>query len=94
MRHFFIQARHIFERFLIKKRGPAAHVVRVMATMHGIGEAAGIAAAEAVRRGTDVTAIPGEWVRSQIGYMAAGPDHGPLWDRPDPVFDHTPAGVS
>ena len=53
-----------------------------------------MAAAEAVRRGTDVTAIPGEWVRSQIGYMAAGPDHGPLWDRPDPVFDHTPAGVS
>ena len=72
----------------------ASAAVRVMATMHGIGEAAGIAAAEAVRRGTDVTAIPGEWVRSQIGYMAAGPDHGPLWDRPDPVFDHTPAGVS
>ena len=34
------------------------------------------------------------WVRGQIGYMSAGPDHGPLWDRPDPVFDHTPAGVS
>lgn len=71
----------------------AAAAVRVMATMHGIGEAAGIAAAEAVRRGTDVTAIPGEWVRSQIGYLHEGADHGPLWDRSHPVFDHTPAGV-
>jgi hypothetical protein len=72
----------------------AAAAVRVMATMHGIGEAAGIAAAEAVRRATDVTAIPGDWVRSQIGYMHEGPDHGPRWDRPEPVFDHTPAGMA
>jgi len=72
----------------------AAAAVRVMATMHGIGEAAGIAAAEAVRRGTDVTLIPGEWVRSQIGYLHRGADHGPLWDRPEPVFDHTPAGMA
>ena len=72
----------------------AAAAVRVMATMHGIGEAAGIAAAEARRRGVDVTQVPGEWVRSQLPYLAAGPDHGPLWDRGVAIFDHTPAGVS
>jgi hypothetical protein len=72
----------------------AAAAVRVMATMHGLGEAAGIAAAEASRRRVDVTAIPGEWVRSQITYLAEGPDHGPLWDRGAAVFDHTPAGLA
>ncbi len=72
----------------------AAAAVRVMATMHGIGEAAGIAAAEAVRTGTDVTQVSGEWVRSQIEYLHSGPDHGPLWDRGRPVFDHMPAGMA
>jgi hypothetical protein len=72
----------------------ASAAVRVMATMHGLGEAAGIAAAEARRRGVDVTAIPGEWMRSQISYMHGGADYGPLWNRPEPVFDHTPAGMA
>lgn len=72
----------------------AAAAVRVMATMHGLGEAAGIAAAEARRRGVDIALIPGEWVRSQIGYLHQGPDHGPLWDRGVAVFDHTPAGMA
>jgi hypothetical protein len=69
----------------------ASAAIRVMATMHALGEAAGIAAAEAIRRGTDLTAIPGEWVRSQIPYMQEGPDHSPLWNLPTPVFDHQPA---
>ena len=64
----------------------ASAAVRVMATMHGIGEAAGIAAAEAVKRGTDVTSIPGEWVRGQIPYLAQGADFGPPWNGPgDPA---------
>jgi hypothetical protein len=60
----------------------ASAAVRVMATMHGLGEAAGIAAAEAVRQGCDVTTVPGEWVREQIPYLTGGPDFGPPWDGP------------
>lgn len=59
----------------------AAAAVRVMATMHGIGEAAGIAAAEACAGREDVTAIPGEWVRTQVPYMAEGPDFGRPWNQ-------------
>lgn len=58
----------------------AAAAVRVMATMHGVGEAAGIAASEAVRRGVDIATIPGEWVRSQVGYMHEPPDYGVPWN--------------
>jgi hypothetical protein len=72
----------------------AAAAVRVMATMHGIGEAAGIAAAEATRAKQDVRTISGEWVRSQIPYMQERPDHSDLWDLANPVFDHLPAGVT
>ena len=57
----------------------ASAAVRVMATMHGIGEAAGIAAAEAVRRDMDVAHVSGEWVRAQIPYLAAPPDYDSLW---------------
>ncbi len=57
----------------------AAAAVRVMATMHAIGEAAGIAAAEAVASAKEVTAISGEWLRSQIDYMNEGPDYGSPW---------------
>jgi len=60
----------------------ASAAVRVMATMHGLGEAAGIAAAEAVQRDIVVAEIPGEWVRTQIPYLSAGPDFGPPWDGP------------
>ena len=65
----------------------AAAAVRVMATMHGIGEAAGIAAAHAAQTEEDVEKISGEWVRSQIPYMAEGPDFGPPWNV-------QPAGIS
>ncbi len=60
----------------------ASAAVRVMATMHGIGEAAGIAAAEAVRRGVDVVSIPGGWVRGEIPYLAQGVDYGSPWHGP------------
>lgn len=58
----------------------ASAAVRVMATMHGVGEAAGIASAEAAQTGQLVTAIPGEWVRSQIDYMDQPPDYGDPWN--------------
>lgn len=58
----------------------ASAAVRVMATMHATGEAAGIAASEATRTGTPVGEIPGEWVRSQIGYMSEAPDYGYPWN--------------
>ncbi|MCD8541013.1 MAG: FAD-dependent oxidoreductase, partial [Leadbetterella sp.] len=57
----------------------ASAAIRVMATMHGIGEAAGIAASEATRRKVPVTTVPGEWVRSQIPYMNEGPDFAEPW---------------
>lgn len=58
----------------------ASAAVRVMATMHGVGEAAGIASAESVRRKTDVILVSGEWVRSQIPYMEEAPDGGLPWN--------------
>ncbi|MBL9184029.1 MAG: FAD-dependent oxidoreductase [Verrucomicrobiaceae bacterium] len=60
----------------------AAAAVRVMATMHGIGEAAGIACARACEQGIDVADVTGEWVRTQIPYMHEGPDFGAPWQRP------------
>ncbi len=60
----------------------AAAAVRVMATMHGIGEAAGIACAQATVLGCDVTDISGEWVRSEIPYLSEGPDFGSPWHVP------------
>jgi hypothetical protein len=62
----------------------AAAAVRVMATMHGVGEAAGIAASEAVRREIDIANIPGEWVRSQVDYMREPPDYGVPWNNDEP----------
>lgn len=65
----------------------ASAAVRVMATMHAVGEAAGIAAAEAARTDTPVTEIPGEWVRSQIGYMDQLPDYGFPWNGIENVLE-------
>lgn len=59
----------------------AAAAVRVMATMHGVGEAAGIACARACEQGAAVADVPGEWVRTQIPYMSEGPDFGAPWQR-------------
>lgn len=58
----------------------AAAAVRVMATMHGIGEAAGIAAAAAAADGTSVQDVDGSWVRSRIPYMAEAPEYGYPWE--------------
>ncbi|MCE5180075.1 MAG: FAD-dependent oxidoreductase [Porphyromonadaceae bacterium] len=57
----------------------ASAAIRVMATMHGIGEAAGIAVAEAINNNWDVTAISGQWVKEQIPYLSQGPDFGLPW---------------
>lgn len=58
----------------------AAAAVRVMATMHGIGEAAGIASALAKGQDRDVMAISGDRVRSEIPYLHEPPDYGPPWN--------------
>ncbi|MGQ8335796.1 FAD-dependent oxidoreductase [Sunxiuqinia sp. A32] len=58
----------------------ASAAIRVMATMHGIGEAAGLAAAEAAKGHMDVIEISGEWLRDQISYMSEGPDFGFPWN--------------
>lgn len=62
----------------------ASAAVRVMATMHGIGEAAGIAAAEAVVGKMNVSDIDGAWVRSRIPYMNEAPEFGYPWE-PNPT---------
>lgn len=53
----------------------ASAAIRVMATMHGIGEAAGIAASS----GQDLQLVSGAWVRSQITYLHEGPDFNEPW---------------
>lgn len=58
----------------------AAAAVRVMATMHGIGEAAGIAAVAAFTKNIKIQDVDGEWVRSRIPYMSEGPEYGYPWE--------------
>jgi len=58
----------------------AAAAVRVMATMHAIGEAAGLAAAAAKEQDCDIMNIPGEHVRAEIPYLHEPPDFGPPWN--------------
>lgn len=58
----------------------ASAAVRVMATMHGLGEAAGIAAAEATKTNRDLNSIDGKWVRSQVDYMSELPDFNYPWN--------------
>jgi hypothetical protein len=60
----------------------ASAAVRVMATMHAIGEAAGIAAAEAAHKSKDINEISGAWVRTQLPYMNEGPDYNEPWTAP------------
>lgn len=59
----------------------AAAAVRVMATMHATGEAAGRAAAMAVAGGTDPATIDGSDVRRGIGYLDEPPAAGAPWDN-------------
>ena len=58
----------------------ANSAIRVMAVMHGIGEAAGLAAAEACDKGKDVNSISGELIRNKIPYMSEKPDFGYPWN--------------
>ena len=67
----------------------ASAAVRVMATMHGLGEAAGLAAALAIQQEIEVSKVSGEQVRSRITYIDEPPDHSGLWqpeNRATPVF--------
>lgn len=57
----------------------AQAAIRVMATMHGLGEAAGIAAAKAASENTDVHNVSGTWIRDQIPYMSEEPDYSDIW---------------
>ena len=57
----------------------AAAAIRVMATMHGLGQAAGIAAAEASKNHIAVNQVSGKWVREQIPYMEEAPDMEEPW---------------
>lgn len=58
----------------------AAAAVRVMATMHGIGEAAGAAASVAVNNKIPVTEVSGATIRALQEYMQRPPDFGKPWD--------------
>jgi hypothetical protein len=53
--------------------------VRVMATMTATGEAAGLAAAEALRRRCSPGEIDGRTVRAKLRYLDEGPDYDELW---------------
>lgn len=57
----------------------ASGAVRVMATMTGIGEAAGIAAASAAQEGLAAREVDTGWLRSQLPYIDDEPDFDPIW---------------
>ena len=58
----------------------ASAAVRVMATMHGLGEAAGIAAHLCLEQEIKVHGLDGRYVRNEIAYMNEGPDFDTLWE--------------
>jgi len=58
----------------------ASAAIRVMATMHGIGEAAGIALGIAKEQNLGVDQIDGSLIRLKIDYMNEGPDFDEVWD--------------
>ncbi|MEF3308654.1 FAD-dependent oxidoreductase [Paenibacillus sp. GYB004] len=58
----------------------ASAAIRVMATMTGIGEAAGIAASHAASRGIAAQEVDPQWLRSRLDYLSEGPDFDPLWN--------------
>lgn len=57
----------------------AAAAVRVMATMHGIGEAAGIAVGIAKEGNISLDELDGAFIRSRINYMNEAPDFDAVW---------------
>lgn len=62
----------------------AAAAVRVMATLHGTGEAAGLAAAMAAEGGVDPAMVDGRAVRERLGYLDQPPAAGLPWDNQGP----------
>lgn len=58
----------------------ASAAIRVMATMHGVGEAAGIAVHIAKNQNIGVDQVDGSQVRASINYMSEEPDFDDLWD--------------
>ena len=56
-----------------------AAAVRVMATMTGIGQAAGHAAAKIAKDSVHAAEVGGEWLRHELAYLDQGPDPDPLW---------------
>lgn len=57
----------------------ASAAIRVMATMHALGEAAGIGAAMASGEKRDLMDVEGEHVREQLKYMDEPPEIGGIW---------------
>jgi len=58
----------------------ASAAIRVMATMHGIGEAAGIAVNIAKEQDAAVNEVDGRLIKSRIDYMNEGADFDELWN--------------
>ncbi len=58
----------------------AAAAIRVMATMTGMGEAAGLAAAQSVERNLPFNEIDTARLRSQLNYLDEQPDYGYPWN--------------
>ncbi len=58
--------------------------VRVMATMTATGEAAGLAAAEALRRRCAPAELDGGALRARLRYLDEGPDYDELWRSKGP----------
>jgi hypothetical protein len=57
----------------------ASAAIRVMATMHGIGEAAGIAVHIAKKQNIGVDQVDGKFVKAKIDYMNESPDFDDVW---------------
>ena len=59
----------------------ASAAIRVLATMHALGEAAGKASAQALKIGKKVLEVPGEWLREQTPWLEEAPEYGYPWDN-------------
>lgn len=57
----------------------ASAAIRVMATMTGIGEAAGLAASRAAELGVAARDVDTIWLRRGLDYLSQGPDFDPMW---------------
>lgn len=53
--------------------------VRVMATMTGVGQAAGLAATRVFSHNTSFIEVPAKWLRKKLAYLDQGPDFDKIW---------------